>query len=165
MCIRDRCIPPPPLLKKGGLSVNELQIFNHPVFGKVRTVEVNGDPWLAGKDVAEALGYSNPHDALRRHVDDEDKGLVKYETLGGAREMIIINESGLYSLVMSSRLSCAKKLRRWVTSEVLPSIRKNGGYIHGQDDMTPEELIAKAAMLAQEILDRREARIAAIKRR
>lgn len=108
--------------------MNELQIFNNPEFGEIRTVEVNGEPWLVGKDVALALGYSNPRKALADHVDEEDKGVTKCDTLGGSQEMTIINESGLYSLVLSSKLPAAKKFRRWVTNEVLPSIRKHGLY-------------------------------------
>lgn len=95
--------------------------------------EDNGEPWLVGKDVALALGYSNPRDALSRHVDDEDKGVVKHDTLGGVQDLTIINESGLYSLVLSSKLPGAKKFRRWVTAEVLPSIRKTGGYAFPKD--------------------------------
>lgn len=107
----------------------ELQIFNNPEFGDIRVVEIDGEPWMVGKDVATALGYHNPRDALAKHVDDEDKGVAKCDTLGGTQEMTIINESGLYSLVLSSKLPDAKKFRRWVTSEVLPSIRKHGAYI------------------------------------
>lgn len=113
--------------------MNELQIFNNPEFGEIRTVEVNGEPWLVGKDVAQALGYSNPRKALADHVDDEDKGVTKRDTLGGAQEMTIINESGLYSLVLSSKLPAAKKFRQWVTNEVLPTIRKTGGYVANDD--------------------------------
>ncbi|WP_294514082.1 phage antirepressor [uncultured Intestinimonas sp.] len=108
--------------------MNELMIFNNPEFGEIRTVEVDGEPWLVGKDVARALGYSNPRKALADHVDEEDKGVTKCDTLGGSQEMTIINESGLYSLVLSSKLPGAKKFRRWVTAEVLPSIRRTGGY-------------------------------------
>lgn len=116
--------------------MNDLQIFENPEFGSVRTVEVNGTPWLVGKDVATALGYKNPQRAIRDHVDAEDKGVTKTVTPSGEQEMLIINESGLYSLVMSSKLPTAKKFRRWVTSEVLPSIRKHGAY------MTPQTLQA-----------------------
>lgn len=107
---------------------NELQIFNNPEFGQIRTVEINGEPWLVGKDVAQALGYSNTKDALARHVDEEDKRGSRIPTPSGVQEMTIINESGLYSLVLSSKLPSAKKFKRWVTSEVLPSIRKTGQY-------------------------------------
>lgn len=140
--------------------MNELQVFNHPEFGKVRTVEIDGKPWLIGKDVAEALGYTNPRDAMARHVDSKDKGVVKCDTLGGAQEMTVINESGLYALAMSSKLPGALKFKHWVTDEVLPSIRKNGGYIVNQETMTPEELIAQAVKLADKILAERDKRIA-----
>lgn len=108
--------------------MNNIKIFENPEFGSIRTVERNGEPWLAGKDVAVALGYSNPRDAISKHVDDEDKGVAKCDTLGGNQNMTIINESGLYSLTLSSKLPTAKKFKRWVTSEVLPSIRKHGAY-------------------------------------
>ena len=108
--------------------MKEMQIFENQEFGSVRTVELDGEPWLVGKDVAQALGYSNPRKALADHVDEEDKGVTKCDTLGGVQEMTIINESGLYSLVLSSKLPGAKKFRRWVTAEVLPAIRRTGGY-------------------------------------
>ena len=108
--------------------MNELKVFNNPEFGKVRTVEINGEPWLVGKDVAAALGYQNPQRAIRDHVDEEDKGVTEMVTPGGKQSVPIINESGLYSLVLSSKLPGATKFRRWVTSEVLPSIRKTGHY-------------------------------------
>ena len=108
--------------------MNELKVFNNPEFGKVRTVEINGEPWLVGKDVTAALGYQNPQRAIRDHVDEEDKGVTEMVTPGGKQSVPIINESGLYSLVLSSKLPGAKKFRRWVTSEVLPSIRKTGHY-------------------------------------
>lgn len=113
--------------------MNDLQVFKNPEFGTIRTVEVNGEPWLVGKDVAEALGYERPTDAARKRVDPEDRGVAKIETPSGVQEMTIINESGLYSLVLSSKLPGAKKFRRWVTAEVLPSIRKTGGYALPKD--------------------------------
>lgn len=108
--------------------MNNLTVFENPEFGAVRTVELDGEPWLVGKDVATALGYKNPQEAIRTHVDDEDKGVSEILTPGGKQSVPIINESGLYSLVLSSKLPTARKFRRWVTSEVLPSIRKTGGY-------------------------------------
>lgn len=108
--------------------MNELMIFNNPEFGAIRTVEIDGEPWLVGKDVALALGYKNPQEAIRTHVDDEDKGVSEILTPGGKQNVPVINESGLYALVLSSKLPGAKKFRRWVTAEVLPSIRKTGGY-------------------------------------
>ena len=116
--------------------MNDLQIFNSPEFGAIRTIEKDGEPWFVGKDVAAALGYEKPTDAVRKHVDVEDRGISKMETPSGAQETTIINESGLYSLVLSSKLPTAKKFKRWVTSEVIPSIRKHGAY------MTPETLEA-----------------------
>ena len=110
----------------------ELQVFKNEQFGEIRTVEIDGTPYFVGKDVAERLGYSNARDAIGRHVDEEDKGVVKHDTLGGKQELTIINESGLYSLVLSSKLPEAKKFKRWVTSEVLPTIRKHGAYMTEQ---------------------------------
>lgn len=114
--------------------MTDLQIFNGPEFGAIRTIEKDGEPWFVGKDVATALGYNNPRDAFKKHIDEEDKGVAKCDTLGGTQETTIINESGLYSLVLSSKLPTAKKFKRWVTNEVIPSIRKHGAY------MTPETL-------------------------
>ncbi len=142
--------------------MNNLQLFNNPDFGEIRALELDSQPWFVGKDVAQALGYSNVRDAINRHVDPEDKGVVKHDTPGGTQEMTIINESGLYSLVLSSKLPGAKQFKRWVTSEVLPSIRNNGGYINGQETMSPEELMAKALMVAEKTLAEREKRISAL---
>lgn len=125
---------------------------------EVRTVEMNGQPWFAGKDVAEVLGYANPQKAIRDHVDEEDRTVNDSFTVHGT-PIALINESGLYSLVMSSKLSTAKQFKRWVTSEVLPSIRKTGGYIAGQETLSPEELMAKALLVAKQILAERDARI------
>lgn len=107
---------------------NAMQVFNNPEFGKVRTVVINNEPWFIGKDVATALGYSNPRKALNDHVDSEDKGVTKCDTLGGAQGMTVINESGVYALIFGSKLPTAKKFKHWVTSEVLPDIRKHGLY-------------------------------------
>lgn len=108
--------------------MNELKIFENPEFGKIRTVAIDGEPWLVGKDVALVLGYKNPQEAIRTHVDQEDKGVSEILTPGGKQNLPIINESGLYSLVLSSKLPKAKQFRRWVTSEVLPALRKTGSY-------------------------------------
>lgn len=106
----------------------KVKIFSNDNFGNIRGIEINGEPWLVGRDVAKALGYKNISDALKKHVDEEDKGVAKCDTLGGSQEMTVINESGFYSLVLSSKLPSAKKFKRWVTSEVLPQIRQTGGY-------------------------------------
>lgn len=116
--------------------MNELQIFNNPEFGNIRVIEIDGDPWLVGKDVAEILGYTNPSKALSDHVDAEDKlnneSLSSLDLNLGQRGGWLINESGLYSLVLSSKLPSAKKFKHWITHEVIPTIRKHGAY------MTPE---------------------------
>lgn len=139
--------------------MNELKIFNNSEFGQVRALEHDGEPWFVGKDVAEALGHTNPQRAIREYVDSEDKGVTEIVTPGGEQEMTIINESGLYSLVLSSKLPRAKKFKRWVTSEVLPSIRKNGGYIHGPKNMSDSEIMARALLVAQSTIAQRDKRI------
>ncbi|MGG5306497.1 anti-repressor protein [Enterococcus pernyi] len=111
--------------------MNTPQIFNFEQ-NEVRTILVNDEPYFVGKDVAEVLGYSNTQKAILNHVDEEDKGVTKWDTLGGKQNMTIINESGLYSLILKSKLPSARKFKRWVTSEVLPSIRKNGAYLTDQ---------------------------------
>ena len=108
--------------------MNDLMIFNNPEFGEIRTVGLDGEPLLVGKDVALALGYTNPQKAIRDHVDDEDKTVNETFSVNGT-PIVLINESGLYSLVLSSKLPGAKKFKRWVTSEVLPSIRQHGAYL------------------------------------
>ena len=108
--------------------MNNIQIFNNPEFGKIRTLEKDGEPWFVSKDVAEALGYERADNAVRSHVDDDDKLMHQISASGQNRNMTIINESGLYSLVLSSKLPTAKKFKRWVTSEVIPSIRRHGVY-------------------------------------
>ena len=109
---------------------NHIQVFNNTEFGEIRTVKINGEPYFVGKDVAAALGYSNPRKAIGDHVDQEDKtdGVTIRDSIGRDQKPIVINESGLYSLIMGSKLDGAKRFKRWVTSEVLPSIRKTGAY-------------------------------------
>ena len=121
-----------------------IQIFTSDIFGEVRTCQVNNQIMFAGKDVATALGYANTRKALLDHVDDEDKGVTKRDTLGGVQQMILINESGLYSLILSSKLPQAKAFKRWVTSEVLPSIRRTGRYELPQQLPLLAELNAEA---------------------
>lgn len=142
--------------------MNDITIFNYEG-ADIRTVAIEGEPWFVGKDVAEVLGYSNPRDALYRHVDGEDKNTVAFhDGIQGNPNMTIINESGLYSLILGSKLPTAKQFKRWVTSEVLPAIRKTGGYIHGADDLDPAELMAKALKVAERTLAERDARISAL---
>lgn len=109
--------------------MNELQIFKNKDFGEVRVIAINDEPWFVGKDVAEILEYKRTADALNTHVDGEDKGVGEIQTPGGKQKMIIVNESGLYSLIFSSKMKKAKEFKRWVTSEVLPTIRKHGAYM------------------------------------
>lgn len=108
--------------------MNSLQIFNSSEFGEIRGIEIDNEPWLVGKDVAEVLGYKRTADAIREHVDECDKGVGEMETPGGRQKMTIINESGFYSLVFNSKMPRAKEFKHWVTSEVLPAIRKHGAY-------------------------------------
>ena len=118
--------------------MNQLQIFKSEEFGKIRTVTINNEPWFVSKDVATALGYSNSRDAISKHVFDDDKGVAKCDTPSGRQEMSVINESGLYALIFGSKLDSAKRFKHWVTSEVLPSIRRTGSY---QKPMTPEQMM------------------------
>lgn len=141
----------------------EVTVFKnlvHPEFGELRTVEIDGEPWFVGKDVAAALGYTNSRDAIATHVFADDKGVESIDTLGGRQKMTIINESGLYALVFGSRLKIAKEFKHWVTSEVLPSIRKNGAYIRNQENMTPAEIVARGLIAAQKIIEERDKEIA-----
>lgn len=130
--------------------MNELQIFENKEFGKIRTVEINNEPYFVGKDVADILGYSNTRDALSKHIDDEDKLTSQIATAGQNRNVIVINESGLYSLILSSKLPTAKKFKRWVTSEVLPSIRKHGMYATDELIANPDIAIAAFQALKEE---------------
>lgn len=139
-----------------------IRTFQNSDFGSIRTLTINDEPWFVGKDVAQALGYGDTDQALRKHVDAEDKLTRQIDGSGQGRNMTLINESGLYSLILSSKLPTAKQFKRWVTSEVLPSIRKHGGYIAGQNEMSADELMAKALMVAQKTLAEREARISAL---
>lgn len=149
----------------------EVTVFKnlvHPEFGELRTVEIDGEPWFVGKDVAAALGYNNTSKAIITHVADEDK-IIKMlpnsqngKTVG---KTYIINESGLYSLILSSKLPSAKEFKHWVTSEVLPSIRKNGAYIRNQENMTPAEIVARGLIAAQKIIEERDKEIAHLNNR
>lgn len=119
--------------------MNTITTFTNDTLGTVRTMTINGNPHFIGKDVAEVLGYTNTPKAIRDHVDDEDKLTERIVLSGQNREVIFINESGLYSLILSSKLPSAKQFKRWVTTEVLPAIRKNGGYIDGMENLPAEE--------------------------
>lgn len=138
--------------------MNELQIFNNEEFGEIRTVTIKNETWFVGKDVATALGYAKPENAIATHVSDEDKTSTLIQGSGSnyKSKAILINESGLYALIFGSKLESAKRFKRWVTSEILPSIRKNGGYIAGQENMSDDELLAKALMVAQNKIAERD---------
>ena len=133
--------------------MNEIQVFNNPAFGEIRTVSISNEPYFLGKDVADVLGYSNTQKAIRDHVDEDDKLTERIVLSGQNRDVIFINESGLYSLILSSKLPSAKAFKRWVTSEVLPAIRKNGGYMAGQERMTDQEIMAQALIVAQKTIE------------
>lgn len=134
--------------------MNELQIFSNEQFGSVRVIEQNGEPWFVGKDVADILGYTNQNEAIQDHVDEEDKlnskTLSSFELNLGQRGGWLINESGLYSLIMSSKMPKAKQFKRWVTSEVLPSIRKHGLYAVDEVLADPDILISALMELKEE---------------
>ena len=138
--------------------MNELQIFNNEEFGEIRTVTIKDETWFVGKDVSTALGYAKPENAIATHVSDEDKTSTLIQGSGSnyKSKAILINESGLYALIFGSKLESAKRFKRWVTSEILPSIRKNGGYIAGQENMSDDELLAKALMVAQSKIAERD---------
>lgn len=129
--------------------MSNIKIYENIEFGKIRVEEIGQASWFVANDVCKILGYSNPRKAIIDHVDFEDKGVTKCDTLGGYQDVTIINESGIYSLILSSKLPKAKEFKRWITSEVIPSIRKNGGYIAGQEKMSDDELMAKALLVAQ----------------
>lgn len=134
--------------------MNTLQIFDNEEFGSIRTLTIDGEPWFVGRDVALALGYSNTRDALSRHIESDDRDVVKHDSLnGGKQDTVIINESGLYCLILSSKLPSAKRFKRWITHEVLPAIRKTGSYAlpdadTPQRDITRDDYIRAASIVA-----------------
>lgn len=135
--------------------MKNLKIFENAEFGKIRTVELDGQPFFVGKDVAEALGYSDSFGALKKHVDKEDRQNCQNSSFESPRGLTVINESGLYSLVLSSKLPSAKKFKRWITAEVLPAIRKTGGYIGGTENMSEADIMARALQIAQKTIERK----------
>lgn len=130
--------------------MNELQIFNSEEFGEIRTVTINNEPWFVGKDVAEALGYAEPRSAVSKKVEEVDRGVAEMETPSGKQNMTIINESGLYALIFGSKLESAKRFKHWVTSEVLPAIRKHGAYAVDKLLNDPEMAIKAFTALKEE---------------
>lgn len=131
--------------------MNELQIFNSPEFGDVRTVEIDGKPYFVGSDIAKALGYAIPHKAVQTHC----KGVLKWNipTSSGNQDVLVIPEGDIYRLIIRSKLSSAERFERWVFDEVLPAIRHNGGYIMGQENLSDSELMAKAILVAQKTIE------------
>ena len=130
--------------------MNEIQVFSNAELGKVRTTVLDGEVMFVAKDIATILGYSNPRDAINKHVDDEDQGVAKCDTPGGTQNLVMINESGLYSLILSSKMPNAKKFKRWVTAEVLPAIRKHGVYAVDEVLQNPDVLIQALTELKKE---------------
>ena len=132
----------------------QIQVFNHEQFGSIRTMEMpDGQIGFVGKDVAEVLGYSRTADAIRQHVDDEDKGVFKMQTPGGIQPIVLINESGLYSLILSSKLPKAREFKHWVTSVVLPQIRRTGGYIPVSREDDEKTILAKAVKILMKTVE------------
>lgn len=146
-------------------AMNSMTVFRDERFGEIRTATINGEPWFVGKDVADTLGYSNASKAVIDHVDEEDKAFVMMEVPGSRNgnlvKTAVINESGLYSLILSSKLPSAKEFKRWVTSTILPAIRKTGGYIAGEEKMDDDRLMAQALLVASRKLDERSAQLRA----
>ena len=128
--------------------MNELQIFNNPEFGEIRTIEIDGEPWFVGRDIATALGYSNQRNAIARHVDSEDALKRGILSEGGTQQTTLINESGMYALIIMSELPSAKKFKRWITKEVIPAIMRTGAYV---PQLTTNELVLKIAQANVEL--------------
>ena len=142
--------------------MNELKVFQNEEFGEVRSLVINNEPWFVGKDVAKALGYGEGkslNNAVAKHVDDEDKGVTESMTPGGKQKIVIINESGLYALVFGSKLPTAKKFKHWVTSEVLPTLRKTGSYKMPDNPMEVLKLMFDAQSQTNEKVAKHDQRI------
>lgn len=140
----------------------KIQTFENADFGAIRVSTVEGEPWFVAKDVCDALGISKYRDAVSR-LDDDERGSVLVDTLGGAQETSTVSEPGLYKLIMRSRKPEAKAFQRWVTHEVLPAIRRTGGYIAAKQDETPEQIMARAVIVAQDTIERQKRQIDELK--
>lgn len=138
--------------------MNNLQIFENERFGRVRTIEQNGEPWFIARDVCECLSIGNYRDAVSR-LEEDERGSVEMDTPGGRQSLSAVNEYGLYSLVLSSRKPEAKEFKRWITHEVIPAIRKTGGYISGAKEMSDEEIMAKALLIGKRTIEQQQLRI------
>lgn len=135
------------------IKMNGIKVFHNSEFGNIRVIKKENESWFIGKDVARVLGYSNIRDALSKHVEEEDKGVARCDTLGGMQSMVIINESGLYSLILSSKLPSAKRFKHWVTAEVLPVIRKTGGYLGDTKGLSDMEILSRAVLISQKTIE------------
>ena len=145
--------------------MNEIQFFKNAAFGTIRTMQdEKGEPWFVGADIANMLGYTNPRKAIRDHVEEEDKTRNDSFLVNGTSP-ILINESGLYALILSSKLPKAREFKHWVTSEVLPSIRKQGGYMVARPEESDEVIMARAMLIMQATLERRDKEIARLQPR
>ena len=142
--------------------MNDIQMFTNDEFGTIRVADNNGEPWFVAKDVCDALGINKYRDAVSR-LDADERESVVVDTLGGKQEVSAVSEPGFYKLVMKSRKPEAKAFQRWVTHEVLPSIRKQGGYMTARADETPEQIMARALMLAKDTMDRQQREIAELR--
>lgn len=138
--------------------MNNLQIFENERFGRVRTIEQNGEPWFIARDVCECLSIGKYRDAVSR-LEEDERGSVEVDTPGGRQGMTAINEYGLYNLILSSRKPEAKEFKRWITHEVIPAIRKTGGYISGAKEMSDEEIMAKALLIGKRTIEQQQLRI------
>jgi prophage antirepressor-like protein len=128
--------------------MNKMKVFENAEFGQVRTMVIDNEPWFVGKDIAEALGYKRPSDAIASHVYEGDKLKRCFTVSGQGRNLLVINESGMYALIFGSKLESSIRFKNWVTSEVPPSIRKHGGYFSGQEEMNDQELLARGYLVA-----------------
>ena len=141
--------------------MEQMQVFEHADFGRSRGESVDGEPWFVASDIAKALGYGHtPH--MTRRLDDDEKGVRSVDTPGGKQSLTVVSEAGLYNAVLGSKIPEAKAFQRWVTHEVLPAIRRTGGYVAARADETPDEIMARALMVAKETMERQKARLAAL---
>lgn len=139
---------------------NDIQIYNNSQFGELRTTtDAHGEPWFVARDIANALGFTNTHDATR-YLDEDEKGEEVFTSPRGEQSYTIVSEAGLYSIVLRSKKPEAKAFKRWVTHEVLPAIRRTGGYIAAREDESPEEILARALIVAKDTIERKDKRIA-----
>lgn len=145
--------------------MNELEIFKNEEFGEIRTITINNEPWFVGKDITNILGYQNGSRDINRHVDEDDRGSTEMVSPSGVQKTTIINESGLYSLILSSKLPTAKKFKHWVTSEVLPTIRKTGTYTKPVDNRPTEVILSEALLIAKDTMEKQTQAIAELEDR